>query len=429
MKRKSLIKYAEMAGFKNAEILLGSHNPSDILDAVRMKCAAKIAKKISKQKVVTIYNIINQGRAIGMNKDGAVFDQCTVNDILTLICYLAGGLTYGPNFNMNTVSLCCESCAKKGYEVYLNVISAGDSSKFSKDIFRLTDCLCQIPTDMLDKKVLRVGFDQDVDGITVTIRISNNSVKSTYFVDKIIYNRDSVSPISDIIREGFTRCQEESHNHGSKVKPIQVKSLLGDDDRDYIDSVIKSIEEKYPSDQIRGECTSMGRIWRLAETNAYSLTPKFTVNVTPENKNQNEVDQISHTATVTNKGIFHIENCDYDAFRLHEYYHNSMGRIFKNPNGVYHVDGLYHVDADIKYGRQIEILTRDYFSVGTSTNAVDTGIIAAEIAICSAFLHALPAGAMEVILDDALYSEFKRIMQKLTLSMYDEKRRNYASTI
>ena len=198
---------------------------------------------------------------------------------------------------------------------------------------------------------------------------------------------------------------------------------MGGDDRDCIDSVIKSIEEKYPSDQIRGECTSMGRIWRLVETNAYSLTPKFTVNVTPENKNQNDVDQISHTAAVTNKGIFHIENCDYDVFKLHEYYRNDIQKIFKNSNDI------YHVDANIKYGRQIEILMRDYFSVGTSTNAIDTGIIAAEIAICSAFLHALPAAAIEVILDDALYSEFKRIMQKLTLSMYDEKRRNYASTI
>ena len=365
-----------------------------------------------------------------MNKDGVVFDQCTVNDILTLICYLTGGLTYGPNFNMNTVSLCCESCAKKGYEIYLNVISAGDSSKLSKDIFRLTGRSCQIPMNMLDKKVLHVEFDQDVDGITVTIRISNNSVKSTYFVDKMIYDRDSVIPISDIIREGFIRCQEESRNHGSKVKPIQVKSLLGGDDRDFIDSVIKSIEkdDKYPSDQIRGECTSMGRIWRLVETNAYSLTPKFTVNVTPENNNQNEVDQISHTAAVTNKGIFHIENCDYDTFKLHEYYHNVMiytKRIFNFSNS----NGIYHVDADVKYGRQIEILTKDYFSVGTSTNAVDTGIIAAEIAICAAFLHALPAAAIEVILDDALYSEFKCIMQKLTFSMYDEKRRNYASTI
>ena len=54
MKRKNLIKYAEMAGFKNAEILLGSHNPSDILDAVRMKCAAKIAKKINKRRIVCL---------------------------------------------------------------------------------------------------------------------------------------------------------------------------------------------------------------------------------------------------------------------------------------------------------------------------------------------------------------------------------------
>ena len=424
MKRKNLIKYAEMAGFKNAEFLLGSHNLSDILDAVRMECAAKIAKKINKQKVVTICNTINQGRAIGMNKDGVVFEQCTVNDILTLICYLTGELTYGHDFNMNTVSPYCELCAKKGYEVYLNVISAGDSSKLSKDIFRLTGRSCPMPMNMLHKKVLHVEFDQDVDGITVTIRISNNSVRSTYFVDKIIYDRNSILPISDIIREvrknigHHQRSQEEVCDHRSKVKPIQVKSLLGGDDRDFIDSVIKSIEkdDKYPSDQIRGEYTSMGRIWRLVETNAYSITPKFTVNVTPENKNRNDVDQISHTAAVTNKGIFHIENCDYDAFKLHEYYHN-------NPNGV------YHVDANIKYGRQIEILTRDYFSVGTSTNAVDTGIIAAEIAICSAFLHALPAAAIEVILDDALYNEFKRIMQKLTLSMYDEKRRNYASTI
>ena len=423
MKRRNLIKYAEMAGFKNAEILLNSHNLSDILDVNRMECAAKIAKKINKQKVVTICNTINQGRAIGMNKDGVVFEQCTVNDILTLICYLTGELTYGHDFNMNTVSPYCELCAKKGYEVYLNVISAsaGDSSKLSKDIFRLTGRSCPMPMNMLHKKVLHAEFDQDVDGITVTIRISNNSVRSTYFVDKIIYDRDSILPISDIIREvrknigHQQRSQEEVRDHCSKV-PIQVKSLLGGDDRDCIDSVIKSIEKKYPSDQIRGECTSMGRIWRLVETNAYSLTPKFTVNVTPENKNQNDVDQISHTAVVTNKGIFHIENCDYDAFKLHEYYHN-------NPNGV------YHVDANIKYGRQIEILTRDYFSVGTSTNAVDTGIIAAEIAICSAFLHALPAAAIEVILDDALYNEFKRIMQKLTLSMYDEKRRNYASTI
>lgn len=423
MKRKNLIKYAKMAGFKNVEILLDSHNLSDILDVVRMECAAKIAKKINKQKVVTICNIINQGRAIGMNKDGVVFEQCTVNDILTLICYLTGELTYGHDFNMNTLSPCCELCAKKGYAVYLNVISAGDSSKLSKDIFRLTGRSCSMPMNMLNKKVLHVGFDQDVDGITVTIRISNNSVKSTYFVDKIIYHRDSVIPISDIIREGFTRCQEEVRGHCSKVKPIQVKSLLGGDDRDCIDSVIKSIEKKYPSDQIRGECTSMGRIWRLVETNAYSLTPKFTVNVTPENKNQNDVDQISHTVAVTNKGIFHIENCDYDVFKLHEYYRNDIQKIFKNSNDI------YHVDANIKYGRQIEILMRDYFSVGTSTNAVDTGIIAAEIAICSAFLHALPAAAIEVILDDALYSEFKHIMQKLTLSMYDEKRRNYASTI
>mgnify|MGYP004618691465 CR=1 FL=1 len=414
MKRKNLIKYAKMAGFKNAEILLDSH-VSDIVDVGRMECAAKIAKKINKQKVVAICKTINQSCAIDMNKDGVVFEQCTVNDILTLICYLTGGLTYKPNFNMNTVSLCCESCAKKNYGVYLNVMSADASSKFSKDIFRLTapGCSCQMPTDMLDKKVLHAEFDQNVYGITVTIRISNNSVKSTYFVDKIIYD----------IREEFTRCQEEVRDHHSKVKPIQVKSLLGGDDRDCIDSVIKSIEKKYPSDQIRGECTSMGRIWRLVETNAYSLTPKFTVNVTPENKNQNEVDQISHTATVTNKGIFHIENCDYDAFKLHEHYRNDIQKIFKNSNDI------YHVDANIKYGRQIEILMRDYFSVGTSTNAVDTGIIAAEIAICSAFLHALPAAAIEVILDDALYSEFKRIMQKLTLSMYDEKRRNYASTI
>lgn len=425
MKRRNLIKYAEMAGFKNAEILLNSRNLSDILDVNRMECAAKIAKKISKQKVVAICKTINQGRATGMNKDGVVFEQCTVNDILTLICYLTGGLTYGPNFNMNTVSLCCESCAKKNYGVYLNVLSSDASSKFSKDIFRLTGRSCQMPTDILNKKVLRVGISQDEYCITINIRISNNSVKSTYFVDKMLHDGDNVIPISDIIREEFTRCQEEVRDHHSKVKPIQVKSLLGGDDRDFIDSVIKSIEkdDKYPSDQIRGEYTSMGRIWRLAETNAYSLTPKFTVNVTPENKNQNEVDQISHTAAVTNNGIFHIENCDYDAFKLHEYYHDSMRRIFKNPNGV------YHVDADVKYGRQIEILTKDYFSVGTSTNAVDTGIIAAEIAICSAFLHALPAAAIEVILDDALYSEFKCIMQKLTFSMYDEKRRNYASTI
>lgn len=422
MKRKNLIKYAKMAGFKNAEILLSSHNPSDILDVVRMERAAKIAKKINEQKVVTICNIINQGRDIGMNKDGVVFDQCTVNDILTLICYLTKGLTYGPNFNMNTVSLCCESCAKKGYEVYLNVISADNSSK---NIFRLTGRSCQMPINMLDKKVLHAEFDQDVDGITVTIRISNNSVKSTYFIDKMLHNGASVIPISDIVREGFTRWQEEVRDHCSKVKPIQVKSLLGGDDRDFIDSVIKSIEkdDKYPSDQIRGEYTSMGRLWKLVETDAYSLTPKFTVNVTPENKNQNEVDQISHTAAVTNNGIFHIENCDYDAFKLHEYYHNDMQRIFNSSNDI------YHVDADVKYGRQIEILGKDYFSVGTSINAVDTGIIAAEIAICSAFLHALPAAAIEVILDDALYSEFKCIMKKLTFSMYDEKRRNHASTI
>ncbi len=433
MKRRNLIKYAEMAGFKNAEILLNSHNLSDILDVNRMECAAKIAKKINKQKVAAICKTINQGRAIGMNKDGVVFEQCTVNDILTLICYLTGELTYGHDFNMNTVSPYCELCAKKGYEVYLNVISAsaGDSSKLSKDIFRLTGRSCPMPMNMLNKKVLRVGFDQDVDGITVTIRISNNSVRSTYFVDKIIYDRDSILPISDIIREvrknigHQQRSQEEVRDNRSKVKPIQVKSLLGGDDRDCIDSVIKSIEEKYPSDQIRGECTSMGRIWRLVETNAYSRTPKFTVNVIPENKNQNEVDQISHTAAVTNKGIFHIENCDYDAFKLHEYYHNDMQKTFNFSNST----SIYHVDADVKYGRQIEILVKDYFSVGTSTNAVDTGIISAEIAICSAFLHALPAAAIEVILDDALYSEFKRIMQKLTLSMYDEKRRNYASTI
>ena len=424
MKRRNLIKYAEMAGFKNVEILLGSHNLSDILDVDRMKCAAKIAKKINKQKVVTICNIINQGRAIGMNKDGVVFEQCTVNDILTLICYLTGELTYGHDFNMNTVSPYCELCAKKGYEIYLNVISAGDSSKLSKDIFRLTGRSCPMPMNMLHKKVLHVEFDQDVDGITVTIRISNNSVRSTYFVDKIIYDRNSILPISDIIREvrknigHHQRSQEEVRDHRSKVK-----SLLGGDDKDCIDSVIKSIEKKYPSDQIRGECTSMGRIWRLVETNAYSLTPKFTVNVTPENKNQNDVDQISHTAVVTNKGIFHIENCDYDVFKLHEYYRNDIQKIFKNSNDI------YHVDANIKYGRQIEILTRDYFSVGTITNAVDTGIIAAEIAICSAFLHTLPAAAIEVILDDALYSEFKCIMQKLTFSMYDEKQRNYASTI
>lgn len=431
MKRRNLIKYAEMAGFKNAEILLNSHNLSDILDVGRMECAAKIAKKINKQKVVAICRTINQSCAIDMNKDGVVFEQCTVNDILTLIRYLTGELTYGHDFNMNTVSPYCELCAKKGYGVYLNVISAsaGDSSKLSKDIFRLTGRSCSMPMNMLHKKVLRVGFSQDEYCITITIRISNNSVKSTYFVDKIIYDRDSILPISDIIREvrknigHQQRSQEEVRDHRSKVKPIQVKSLLGGDDRDCIDSVIKSIEEKYPSDQIRGECTSMGRIWRLVETNAYSLTPKFTVNVTPENKNQNDVDQFSHTAAVTNKGIFHIENCDYDVFKLHEYYRNDIQKIFKNSNDI------YHVDANIKYGRQIEILMRDYFSVGTSTNAIDTGIIAAEIAICSAFLHALPAAAIEVILDDALYSEFKRIMQKLTLSMYDEKRRNYASTI
>lgn len=190
MKRRNLIKYAEMAGFKNAEILLNSHDISDIVDVDRMECAAKIAKKINKQKVVAICKTINQSCVLNPNTDDIVFETCTVNDILTLICYLTGRITYGPNFNMNTVSLCCESCAKKNYGVYLNVISTDASSKLSNGIFRLTNRSCQMPIDILDKKVLRVEFGQDVYGITITIRISNNSVKSTWFINKMLYNED-----------------------------------------------------------------------------------------------------------------------------------------------------------------------------------------------------------------------------------------------
>lgn len=292
----------------------------------------------------------------------------TVEDVFDLLPIIVpGGISWSYKENDDSGRYWrCDKCANKNYDIFLKISYSADECKTTK-MFRLTGSKCWIPNDILTTKVICIGFVQDAYGLTI---------KATCFMPGTL--------------------EYDVLNIMTKKPSVVVKPLKISNGPEFATDGISGISH--------GKEHALGRIWELIENLSH---PVFAVFVTPELGCYNPKVYSNRTEVEVRGGVFHIK-INPSTFILHEYYHSDPSIPVQISKAL---------PDNVKYGTNVTNLGKDYFSTGT-VNKIETEIIAAEIAICSAFLNEVKLNADEVISDKSVYEVFKDIIFDLTYPLY-----------